>query len=413
MKPISIYGDKFDLLSDQYQDKFRPGAYHDGVSESEETYTLARMIQNHLFLTQTKEGQRIFASILKKYTHRSVKKIVPIEVFLSRENTYPNIYFDIKDDINAPYRLYDYPDIHSGDIQQGRISKINSLRPNLVVSLHLTGGKKNQVGALNAVITPGYNTFKMAIDYVKNPKQRRKIRKKFHKSAYSNWFQSKNRNHFESFLLDSWIYFTGFWCEKNGLRPLQEKFRGYRHNMIRWRYQDKQGWHLKAKKHPRWSPYSKQLRYTSLRGAFWRREKSSPESWRRENGPEGYGGDNLYASHELLRYLRKGLMVNNVEDEDTLPQILEPYLSTWSVPTYINAISAYLELGYLDIKKDYNRLLKHKKIYAEAIAVGIYSLFFSLTQNKKSRDHNLPWGEAINLKKYEQYQGRNYFQEAF
>ena len=164
---------------------------------------------------------------------------------------------------------------------------------------------------------------------------------------------------------------------------MREKFRGYRHNMVTWRYQDKSGWYLKAKKHPKWSSYARELKYFTPKGAFWRRERLQPEAWRRENGPEKYGGDNLYASHELLRYLRKGLLVNHIENKNTLPEILEPYFSTWSVPSYINAISAYLELGYLDIKADYNRLLKYKKIYAEAIAVGIYSLFFSLTQKKK------------------------------
>ena len=193
MSPSSVYGDKFDILSGQYQDKFRPGAYHNGMSESEETYALARMIQSHLFLTQTREGQQIFKDILKKYTRMNIKEVIPIDVFLSRENTYHNIYFDIQDDINAPYRLYDYPDIHTGKMKQGRISKINSLQPNLVVSLHLTSGKKNKVGALNAVITPGFHTFKIALDYAKKPHKRWSVRRRFQKSPYSKLVSNQRK----------------------------------------------------------------------------------------------------------------------------------------------------------------------------------------------------------------------------
>ena len=409
MSPSSIYGDKFDLISRKYLDRFRPGAYHNGVFEYEETYALARMIQDHLFLTQSKEGQKIFRGILKKYTRKSIKKIQPIEAFLSRANSFPNLYLDIKDDPNAPYRLYDYPDVHTGKMKKGRISVINSFRPQLVVSLHLTTGKKNTVGALNAVITPGFDTFKMALEYAKKPRRRSRVRAKFKKSDYANWFQTRGRDHFQSFLLDAWIYFSGYWCDINALKPIEEKFRGYRHNMVTWRYRDPANWHFRARRHLRWTPYAKNLRYIRLKGAFWQRERSDPESWRREAGFEGYGGDNLYASHELLRYIRKGLLVNHVEKENTLPEILEPYLSTWSVPTYVNAISAYLELGYLDIDADYQRLLKNKKVYAEAIAVGIYSLFFSLKQKKKTLEKHPPRGRAIHFNKYIDHKNGNYF----
>ena len=273
MKPISVYGDKFDLLSHEYKDKFRSGANYKGVAESEITYLLARIIQKYLFLTQSKNGQQIFGDILKKYTQVTVEEIHPIEVFISRKNTYPNNYFKIKNDINAPYRLYDYLDIKSHKIKKGRISNINSLQPDLVISLHLTNGKKNKMGALNAVITPAYTTFKMAIDYVKNPGQRSQIRKKFKKGPYSNWFLSKGRNHFQSFLLDASIYFTGFWCTKNCLNPIKDKFKGYRHNMVSWRYQDKPNWHLKARKHQKFTPYAKSLKYIRLNGGLLAKRK--------------------------------------------------------------------------------------------------------------------------------------------
>ena len=411
IRPGSVYGDKYDLLSLEYLDDFRSGAYYDGVWENEEAYFIARMVQDHLFLTQSQQGKKIFRSILQKYARHSIHKVGTIEAFLSRENSYPALYFDIREDINAPYRIYDYRDIRTNRPSKGRISKINSFKPHLVVSIHLTRGEKNKIGGLNAVITPGYSTYRLAIDYVKNPGKRSRIKKRFQDSHYQDWFLTKGRSRFESFLLDSWIYFTGYWCKKHGLSYLQDNFRGYRHNMVTWRYRDAGSWYLQARKHRDRTRYSRSLKTISLKGAFWQREKSKPEAWRREKGFESYGGDNLYASHEILRYVRKGLLANQIESKDALPLLLEPYISTWSVPTFVNAISAYLEIGYLDIEADYQRILEYKNVYAEAIAVGIYSLFFSIRQDKKNKENDLPLGNSIDFKKYENYRGLNYFKE--
>ena len=411
LEPRSVYGDKYDLLSKKYLDNFRQGAYYKGLWENEETYSIARMVQDHLFLTRSHQGKKIFRSILQKYTPYSVGEIGSIESFLSRKKSYPDIYFDIREDLNAPYRLYDYRDIRTNRLKKGRISKINTLQPHLVVSIHLTRGQKNTQGALNAVITPSYATYRLALTYVKNRRSRRRIKQKFQNSDYQDWFLTKGRGQFASFLLDSWIYFTGYWCKPHGLSAMPDVFKGYRHNMITWRYKDKGNWHLRAKKHQNYTPYSKSLKTISLNNAFWRRERSKPEQWRRENGYEDYGGDNLYSSHEILRYIRKGFLINEDESEAKLPVLLKPYISTWSVPTYINAVAAYLEIAYLDITADYKRILEHKKIYAEAIAVGIYSLFFSIRQDKEDKEMDLPFGRSINFKKYENYKGRNYFKE--
>ncbi|RME93701.1 MAG: N-acetylmuramoyl-L-alanine amidase [Candidatus Hydrogenedentota bacterium] len=405
ISPKSVYGDKYDPLLHRYTDKFRPGAYYDGMWENEEVYEIAKLTKKILEDTQTLAGRRRFYRLLRKYGYPKRRNFRPIKVFLSRENSWHTRYMDIRDDVNAPYRLYDYPDIHTGQMQHGTVSRIHRFKPELVVTLHLTRGKPNSYGAMNAVITPSYYTYKKAIEYVRSSRKKRKtIRKKFMRSKWGDWFKTgKGRDSFEWFLCDAWIYFTGYWSTKSGLQPMKEKYRGYRHNMFDWAYKDPPGWEKSARKHRPYTQYSDHLRTFVPRGKFWQREKSKYERWRREKGYEGYGGDNLYASHELLRYVRKALLRHKVDTPKTLPEIRQPYISTWTVPTFVNAVSAYLELAYIDIPKDHQRILNYKHVYAEALAVGIYSLYYGIKQPKRNRKKNLPWGWAIHFAKYGRY----------
>ncbi|MDH5716025.1 MAG: N-acetylmuramoyl-L-alanine amidase [Spirochaetia bacterium] len=414
--PKNIYGDKYDPIIGEYRDHFRPGAQNKGITESEEVYKIAEKTAKILELTYTNEGKKKFEILLKKYAP-DLKKInweahKPIKVHLSRVNNHTEEYISKRVDVNAPYRLYDYPDIYTGEMKKGTISRINSLSPNLVVSLHFTSGRKEKYGALASVITPNFDVYKQAITYVKtkNISKKQKIRRKFFASKYLNWMvTNSSRTHFQWFLCDAWIYFTGYWSKKDGLSPDTKKFRGYRHNMISWQYADKGNWVDIAKNHPDNSSYSINLENFIPEGPFWEREMDIPEKWRREDGKEGYGGDNLYASEELLRYIKKSFILNKVSSKKTAPRILNPYISTWSVPTYLNAISAYLELGFLDNPYDRKRILNNKDEYAEGLAVGIFSLFYSLDIKKIESEKDEPKGEPIDFFRYENYKGKNYF----
>jgi len=405
LSPISIYGDKYNPLYRYHTDRYRSGAYLKGVKESEEVYAISKKIKNILNLTLTTKGRNKFKKILKKYTKKIPKEIKPVKSYLSRKKGYVDHYQISQYDINSPYRLYDHLDLKTEKKILGTISRINQLKPQLTVTIHLTSGYGAKYGALNSVITPGYKTYKQALAYNKvNFKKQRAIKKKFYKSPYKAWFGNiRKRSLFEWFLCDSWVYFNGYWSKKSGKSVDLSKVRGYRHNMVSWAYNDADGWVARAKKHPQDSPYALQLKYFSPKGKFWKREKSIFENYRRENGYEGYGGDNFYASQELLRYIRKGLHVNGISKKK-LPKLKHPYISTWSVPTYINSISAYLEIGYLGNKIESKRILNKKRYYAEALAVGIYSLLNSLPQNKRTKD--FPKGRKLNLKKY-----KNYFNE--
>jgi len=405
LAPNSVYGDKYDPETGKYLDAYRPGASYQGLEENIETYEIAKIIQNLLNSLNSETGRKKFQKILKKYNYKEKKDQTDIAVFLSRKSGYRDFYSEEKRDINGSYRLYDYPDINSGQIQPGTISRINALKPHLVVSIHLTTGQTEKYGALSSVITPGYDTYKIALEYLKaNPVEQNKIKEDFNNSFYADWFNNGGeRTLFEWFLCDAWIYFSGYWSQKDGFTADTDKYRGLRQNYVSWIYSDKI--------RPDMSPLknSGQLDENLLNSIFWAREKSEPEKWRRENGIEGYGGDNLYASNEILRYVRLGLEKNGVFTYKKLPELKKPYLSTWTIPTYINAISAYIELAYLNNKYDYLRMKNYKYVQAEAIAVGIYSLVNGIPQVSTNKEKNFPLGNPIDFSKYENFNGSNYF----
>jgi hypothetical protein len=405
IRPLSVYGDKYDPELGKYLDGFRPGAYNNGLFEHEEAYSIAEKVVRFLSLTKSNKGRKEFHTLLKKYYPNIPPPKEQIEVLISRESGHREDYLQTADDPSAPYRLYDYPDIHTGELNKGTISRINSEHPHLVVSIHMTSGGTGPYGALSSVITPSFGTYSWALEYVKgNDDVKNQVQEKFQNSNYKNWFESgHDRSFFEWFICDSWIYFTGFWSKPNGLEAETSTFRGLRQNYINWAYQEKPPFN----KNP-YTQYSSDLKNFTPIGKFWERELSLPETWRREGGYEKMGGDNYYASNEILRHIRKGLFVNHVLKKNELPEIKEPYISTWAVPTYINAISAYLEVAYLNNENDWQRIRKYKTIQAEAIAVGIYVLFYG-SKETKSTNKDLTKGLPIDFNKYATFYERSYF----
>lgn len=409
--PYSVYGDKYDPVRGVYLDKFRSGAYSSGLYEHEVVYEIARRTQEILKLTDTPEGRLEFHKILQKYNPNFNVPEEPIRVFLSRPSGHRAGYFELAEDVNAPYRLYDYPDLKTGEMKSGTISRINAYQPHLVVSLHLTNGRAGEHGAMASVVTPGYQTYSLALDYVRGNKASRKIiQENFTGGPYRDWFVwGKERSAFEWFLCDAWIYFTGYWSTTRGLEPDYSYYRGLRHYYVQWNYIDP-FWMIKSVDRQRHTSYSPHLKTFIPSGAFWEREMSRPEHWRREGGYESFGGDNLYASNEILRYIRKGLFVDGVRKKKELPELRAPYLSTWSVPTMVNAISAYLEIGYMNNSRDYDRLHNNKKTHAEAIAAGIYSLLYGVSEpDQKPYQKDYPKGHAIDFQRYMNYGKRGHF----
>ncbi|MBV6493405.1 MAG: hypothetical protein LDLANPLL_01421 [Turneriella sp.] len=407
--PYSLYGDKFDRRTGVYLDRFREGARVRGVWEFEVMYDIAQKAKALLDKTTTEEGRREFKKILQKYGKITNGEIESIETFISRPAGYIESYFENRDDPNSRFRLYDYPNQKTGALEMGTISRINALTPELVITLHLTHTHAPSEGAMATVITPAYKTYKTALEYVQaNKTERKRLSNNFAKSVWANWFIFDDRyKKFSSFMADAFIYFIGFWSKPNGVQTDYSRFRGYRHNLVTWQYADSDAIveSLYAQNGER---YATNLISFEPKGKFWEREKAEPETWRREGGPENFGGDNHYAGMEILRFVRNAFIVNGVDTQRSAPKILKPYISTWAVPTYVNAVAPFVEIAHTVSKRDYLRMAKHRKIYAEGVAVAAYSLLYGLSTPHTKMAAK---GKKIDLAKYENLASGNYFKQ--
>jgi hypothetical protein len=401
--PHTLYGDKFDRRLGTYLDKFREGARYRGVWEFEVMYDIAAKAKKILDKTATPSGRQEFKKILKKYG-KPGSEIEAIEAFVSRPAGYIENYFENRNDLNAPFRLYDYPNQKTEAVEPGTISRINALEPELVITLHLTHTEAPAAGGMATVITPGYRTYELAHRYVRaDGDDRKKIRARFGDTEWNRWFVSDDRfKVFPSFMADAFIYYIGFWSKPDGVHTDYSRFRGYRHNLVSWSYADSDAI-IESLYGQKGERYATTLAAFEPKGKFWEREKAEPETWRREDGPEGYGGDNHYAGTEVLRYTRKAFVVNGFDSPKTAPKILKPYISTWAVPTYVNAIAAFVELAHTTSKRDHLRMAKYRHIYAEAIAVSAYSLLYGMS------DVGMAKGKRLPLERYENLPGGNYF----
>lgn len=403
--PYQIYGDKYDPIRGKYLEHFKAGATYKSRTEMEIALKLAIEVNKVLKLTRTKKGFKRFQSFIKMFSNTDAPWI-RIDSVLTRKDSYKDRKYREKDDKNARYRLYDYPDFKTGRMKMGRISRINRLKPYLVVSLHINTKGNHGMGA---VLAPSYKTFKL----LKDISMGKESKNKFLKSDWRNWLIFKDEwNHLENAMADSWIYFHGYWPDKSGKKTNLKKFEGYRHNMITWRYKDDDNW-IKEALADKPGPYAKSHEKFRPIGRFWDRERSKYEFMRRENGPEGFGGDNYYAGKELLRFIQYGLRVLKKEkDRFKEPSpILSPYVSTYSIPTFMNAISAFLELGDITYDKDMYFMTKKRKRVAVCLAVGIYSLFYGLDIKPKDYPY-VPKGSKIDFYKYSDNKGVSYFQKS-
>lgn len=404
---VAFLGDKFDTINQRFIENYKDGARYKNRTEMEIVLEVGKEVQEILELTKTEKGFKKFQSYIKQFSDTE-SPWIEIDSVMTRTDSHKDNKYRAKDDKNAKYRLYDFPDNKTGKNNLGRISFMNKEKPHLVLSLHINsmnGGPG--ASGMGAVIAPPYPVF----DLLKKISEGKESRSEFEKLEWKNWLISKESwNRFENAIGDTWIYFNGYWPTRDGKETDRGAFEGYRYNMITWKYRDSDGWEKRI--NDKTGPYSISHKGFRATGKFWEREKSKLELMRRDGGLEGYGGDNHYASTEILRFIQYGLRLNqNENDTHHEPSpILRPYISTYSVPTFINAISAYLELGEITSDKDMYFLTKKKRKTAIAIAVGIYSLFHGL-EPKKEKIPFLPKGKKIDFDKYIGLTGKSYFEE--
>ncbi len=393
------HGDRYDRLSGNYLSYFAEGANYRRLYERELTYSIAKRVEKLLSYCSENGDFSKFKKILDKYSSGEHKKII-IETKLSRG---PSVGFKeakSMNDPNAPFRLYDYPD-GKGAMIKGRISKINEFKPHIVVSIHNAETAPPDYKGMNAVIAPPYKIMEDGLNNMKKGKFISPV-------SYGRlecWFQGrKGVSKKRAFYEDVALYFTGFGLKKNYSSD-SGNFKGYRYNMVSWKYADKGKWYEKAMEHKSGSQYA-DYKTCKISGKYWERERSKYEEFRRGSSFQNFGGDNLYASNEIIKYILTSLAKKGYKKSDKVAG--KPFVSVWSVPLLVNAISAYIEIGYFNRKWDKQVLAKKHDEVAEGIAVGIYSLLAGLKDVKSSKIIR-PSGKAIDFEKYKIDNEKTYF----
>jgi hypothetical protein len=402
MHPMDMHGDRYDSISKQYLDNFRDGAAIYNLKEHEIVYSIAAKVEKLIKLCAEDGDYYKFAEILKKYTDEQPQRII-ISYMMSRGPSVKEKDAEKMEDPNSEYRIFDYPD-KQGKIKLGRLSIINSFKPQLVVSLHLAGFASADFTAMNPVLLPPYSFLQNGLLLLK-----KKISNRFYfGSPYDDWFEESNkRSSFEWFLNDVSLYYNSYPLNKN-LKTEKGNFKGYRYNMISWKYRDSEGWEKFAQTHPTFTKYSESYEDITPTGKFWDREKSIYEDYRRSGGYEGFGGDNAYASYELVRYMLYAMNLKGYNSRSHIPG--KPYISIWIVPHHINAVSSFIELGYLNRAQDRYMLLNKQNELAEGIAVGIYSMLTGLKLKNDKFKHK-PKGLKIDFEKYKMSENKTYFED--
>jgi hypothetical protein len=395
------HGDKFDMITAEYLDNFAEGANYKGIYEHKIVYSIALKTINILSYCSKNGDFEQFKKIMKKYTDSNIKKIY-IETFISRGDSLTEDEIKTSEDPNANYRLYDFP-APDGEMIKGRISKINEYKPHLVVSLHLAKSAPPDYKGMNGIIIPPYNVLKKGLLRLQTNETNRSLNDN---DILRSWFKESNTvSSRYAFYKDSAQYFTSYEITKNFQTDLND-YNGYKYNMVTWAYSDKPLWDLEAEKHSGNSRYASDFNSFREEGSFWEREQSVYEEYRRGTGFKSFGGDNYFATYEIIKYILFSLNESGISKKDKIPG--KPFVSTWSVPMLINAISAYIELGYLDRKWDREVLLYRQDEIAEGVAVGIYSLLTGI-DNIKGKFKHKPAGKLIDLKKYNITKEKSYF----
>ncbi len=394
------HGDRYDMISGKYLAPFAEGAARKGLREHIIVYSIAEKVAALLAHCSPEGDFEKFRKILSKYSKDKVRRVY-IETHMSRGESITRKEAQKMKDPNAGFRLYDYPG-EDGTIQPGRISKINALKPHLVVSLHLAGSAPPDYLGMNPILAPPYNVLKKGMTNL----QTGSSRKIEDHGLLKSWFRSSVKiSPLMAFYKDAVNYFTGFDL-KSDYTLDTDGFKGYKYNMVTWTYADPDGWHKSAGLHKPGTRYSKDIKKFKEDGAFWEREQSVFEQYRRGEDFKNFGGDNHLASYEIIKYVLYSLDQRGVSRKDKIPG--KPFVSTWSIPMLVNAVCAYIELGYFNRPWDLKVMTKRQDEIAEGVAVGIYSLFAGIENIKGGFKHK-PSGANIDFKKYMITPDKSYF----
>jgi N-acetylmuramoyl-L-alanine amidase len=381
--PGKTTGDHWDPLSREFLLQFNVGAARGGLVEHVWVLETARQTAKLLAQTRTAEGFASFSLLLEDHGLATPASRAIINGYLTRTQSYTDELDPDPRNVNQKYRLFDSPlfpatgtePLDGGRVLPGRISRINLNAPDLVVCLHNNGNPSPKARGFASVIVPPFgffSTIHAALAFAGRAPTSTALRLTPRhsgqvKRASQKYFRGLQHDTVKRMISDTFTYFLG-------VRAFSLKNIGRRYLMVSWPYRVE-------------SPLLSTL-------LFFLRESSLNEQYRRHDGPEGMGGDNFFASQELLRYTRHALWRDYLRNPTAYlawwgktppaaaartPDVIvgpvrPPMISDWAVPLYVDSVVAFLELGFVTNPID-RTLLRHKqRLIAESLAVGIYSL---------------------------------------
>ncbi|MGM0607654.1 MAG: hypothetical protein ACQESP_04450 [Candidatus Muiribacteriota bacterium] len=371
-------GDQWSFENKTFNSFYNYGAYYKGMKEHEYVYDLSLLVKKNINDLNTKEGLKKALFFLSEHgVELDSIENYNFRVFLSRGVSYNKRENADEDNINKYYRMFDSPhniDEPSEDsIKKGRLSYINSQKPHITLSLHINYVESQKYSGMHSFFAPSYYEFKEILN------NRDNFDKLKNMPIYSFWNIASGIYPNEMWMVnDASTYFTG--------HRINGRFIGRRNAMINWKYSEIP------------SVQSEELDFDELNTSFFDREKCKYELYRRQNGPEGVGGDNLYISNEILRWVSYFL---NKKDKKKVG-VLPPRASDWSISIFTNSITGALELGNIYSEYDREFLINYKENIAEYISYGLLCVLNEVTI-KGEYDGESPLLEKLNLQKYNDY----------
>lgn len=381
------------------------------ISEQATVLALAKAIEERLSWTRSDEGWTKFSELLSRFSnvlppfHR-----VRFETDLARRNDYQSHPDKGKKDVNKHFRIFDgpasFPAKKDTPMIPGRLSRSASFSPQIQLSLHIDGSTNPKQRGMSALFVPSPKVFdtarKISLGKAKPTDVEKRMRRYWS-------YRGHHRTKLGWILNDTWTYFTGHGSEPDGKKVRTASYIGQRWEHLDWSYRSK----VEAK--PRTSLVD------PFEGPFFEREASRFEGLRRGGGPEGVGGDNLYAGQELLRFLRyawwkdytktKVGFAKGLSAKAYLPPHEKPTAADWAMPLFSNAVSPYLELGQLWNSKDRYLLTEKIEAAADGLAVGLYALVAGF-RVPEVPGLETPRGLPIAWSKYQTEDGSSYFERS-
>ncbi|MBN1899022.1 MAG: hypothetical protein JW827_09610 [Spirochaetes bacterium] len=385
-------GDYYNEVTSVFTENIEKGSVYGNLSEYKLIATLYQKTANILNDTLTVSGWKSFEKILKKYSKKKKQfEKVAFESFITKPHPYRFYEQKGEKDVNRYFRLMDSPSENIlKKYNNGILSHLFSMKPDIIINFDL--GENYRLFSINM---PSFKFFDyIRKKYIRSGQLNFSDLGKPYRSIAKNWRGDNEKEKINNLLHDMKLYFTGY----SGNR-----FLGLGYNMIDWDFRDSSGWFKNFNDKEDNPHYQTDLKKWQAQGKFWERETMKVELKRRQ-GKRYPGGDNQYASAEIIKYIR-----NILNGKEISLQRSGPVFQYDEIDLYTTGIVINVHLGSLNNENIRSLLTTHSDALAEAICVSLYSLTMGYDLHPvKKNISDLPSGDPIDFKYFqkEKYCGK-------